>query len=163
MKAEFRYFVVVALLVIVVGCGSTAPRVGLSWLIEGYAQADDNNSCDLAIFDLLKNSLQLADWRGEAIASLGRKATPDSPRIEGIGKGDTRVQAEVELRGSDSIRIILHGAIEDTLWGQRLQGDPGSGIQEVQGDWQCDAALPGGAGIPATSGRWYMHISRPVD
>jgi hypothetical protein len=161
--AEFRYLVIVAMLGVVVGCRSTTPREGLSWFIEGYAQPDGNNACDLGIAQLLKDSLQLANWHGEALASLTRKATPESPWIEGIGKGYTPVQAIVELLGSDSIRIILHGEMEDTLWGQRLRGDSGSAVQEVQGDWQCDAALPGGAGVPATSGRWYMHTVRPVD
>lgn len=161
--AKVRNLVVVALSGIVIGCGSTAPRQGLSWLIEGYAQPDGNNACDLGIAHLLNDSPQLANWHGEALASLTRKATPESPWIDGVGKGHSAVQAVVELRGIDSIRVILHGGIEDTLWGQVLQGVGGSQVQEVQGDWQCDAALPGGAGIPATSGRWYIHTSRPVD
>ena len=129
---------------------STAPRPALEGLWVVHAQVYDSTAgCGLDIYPLFERGSKPAQWTGSVTVHFYRMGGVFGRFQRSLDTTFLQVPVAVQFPTPDSLSLVLHDTVRDTLAGSRRSGTLG-------GIWRCDSRWPSSATTHPVLGPWAL-------
>jgi hypothetical protein len=129
---------------------SSAPHPPPEGLWVVHAQVYDSTAaCGLDIYPLFEGRSMPAPWSGSVTIRFYRMGGVFGQFQRSVDTTFLLVPVDVQFPTPDSMSLVLHGMVPDTLVGSRQLGT-------LRGTWRCDSRWPATTTIHTVLGPWAL-------